>query len=205
MRTKTILVAVLVAALSVAPSAQDRPAALSGSVVDAITEHAIPADVTVIMETAAGTITESVDASQGSFGLEDLPAGLAIVYAVTEGYSPGWTEVSLPVDREQPPVRLGLELEAALSGTVLDRRGEALRGAFVRTTYPDEAGAYGLLDNLTYGQRITNADGEFDLFGLIADTTVTLQAETEDGALSDTVTVDTFPGMANDGIVLQVP
>ena len=203
MRTRTILAAVLAAALA-ATSAAQTPVALSGRVVDANTQGAIPADVTVIVETADGMVIDGADAASGAFRMRSLPAGTAIVYAVSEGYSPGWTELSLSTARAQT-ARLSLKLEAGLSGTVLNGQGEPVSGAFINTEYPDEVGAYGLLDSLTYGQRVTNASGEFDLFGLIADTTVTLQAETSDGVLSSPVTVKTSAGMTSGGVVLRVP
>ena len=203
MRPRTIIAAALAVALAASSSAQST-AGLNGRVVDANTQRDIDAEITVIVETANGIITDGVDAAPGSFSLGNLPVGSAIVYAVSEGYSPGWTEVALLATSERA-VRLSLKLEAGVSGVVLDGSGEPVQGAFVNTTYPDAVGAYGLLDNLAYGQRVTNAAGEFDMFGLIADTTVTLQAETSDGVRSGTATVNTSAGLHEEGVVLRVP
>jgi len=62
----------------------------------------------VIVETADGMAIDGVDAASGDFRMSSLPAGTAIVYAVSEGYSPGWTELSLstaraPSPSERPP------------------------------------------------------------------------------------------------------
>ena len=201
MRTRAILAAVvLFAALPVLAAAQ----ALTGRVVDANTQRTIEADITVVIETASGVIVDGADAASGDFAMGGLPAGSAVVYAVSDGYSPGWASASLTGTRTQT-VRFSLKLEAGVSGTVVNGQGQPVGGAFIDAEYSDEVGANGLLDSLGYGQRVTNASGEFRLLGLVADTTVTLYAETESGARSAPVTASTTAGFTREGIVLQVP
>ena len=101
--------------------------------------------------------------------------------------------------------RFSLKLEAGVSGTVLNARGEPVSGAFIETEYSDSVGAYGLLESYTYGQRVTNASGEFRILGVIADTTVTLVAEASDGTRSSPVTVRTSAGLSTGEIVLRMP
>ena len=198
MRTRAILAAVL-AVLPAAAAAQG----LTGSVVDANTQRAIPADVGVLIETPTGMVSDGIEAGSGAFTMTALPIGTAIVYAVSRGYSPGWTEVRLSASQSQT-TRFSLKLEAGVSGTVLDSGGRPVSGAFIETEYPDDVGAYGLLDSYSYGQRVTDVKGEFRLLGLIADTTATLYADVN-GVRSADVTVNTSAGMTQGGVVIQAP
>ena len=176
---------------------------VNGLVVEASTQGAIPADVRLIVDTATTIDYFGFDARSGAFEFPNLPIGNAILTVHAEGYSPAWTEfLAIPGDRT---VRLSLKLETILTGVVVNGRGDPVAGVFVETAYSDEVGAYGLLDSLTCGQLLTNANGEFSLRGVVADAPVTLQATTTSGTVSGAVTVSTATGRAQGGIVLHVP
>ena len=144
------------------------------------------------------------DAVSGAFEFRNLPRGHAIITVHAEGYSPAWSEF-VAVTSSNRTVRLGLKREAILAGVVVDGSGEPVAGAFVETIYSDEVGRYGLLDDLTRGQLVTNAKGEFSLRGVVADVAVTLQATTATGAVSEAVDTNTAAGMMEGNIVLTVP
>ena len=55
----------------------------------------------------------------------------------------------------------------------------------------------------TSGQPWSNKDGEYELYGLIPDTEIVLQAELDDGSLSEPVTVNVPPGSMLENVTVQ--
>ena len=178
------------------------PAMLSGTVTDLATGRLIEAMVNVMVQHPANFVSSAVISERGTFRIEDLPPGPALVTARSEGFAPylGSTTVEGGKVRD---VRIGLLLEAQATGLVRDARGEPVTGASVNAVYPDTAGA-GLLEGFVGGRSSTETDGVFALRGLVPDTTVKLQAEI-DGRRSAVETISIRPGTKRSGIVLTLP
>lgn len=178
------------------------PAVVTGTVRDAATRAAVPADVTVLVEEAGSFVSLSSEAQGPTYTIRDVPSGPAILIASAKGYAPAWSTLAVSVG-DTHTVDMALLLEAAVRGTVVDGNGDPLRGAEVFVTYSDEAGAFGMLESFTRGAVISNDAGEFYLFGLIPDVPIELQAILGDD-LSDVATVTVEPGMAQPGVVLTI-
>lgn len=178
------------------------PAIVRGTVSDLVTGRLVAAMVNVLVQHPGNFVSRSATAEGGTFQIEDLPPGPALMTARSEGFAPfvGSTTVDAGRVRE---VRIGLVLEAHAAGHVRDADGEPVSGAFVSTWYPDLPGA-GLLEGFVGGRPLTGPDGAFALRGLVPDTPVALQAEL-DGRRSAVETVTVDPGMGRLDIVLTLP
>ena len=81
-----------------------------------------------------------------------------------------------------------------------------MAGAAVNVDYSDEVGANGLLEGMVGGWPITNAEGEFMLRGVVADTTLTLDVMLPDGVvIDDAVTISTAAGFMQQGVSIEIP
>ena len=186
------------------PPTLPRAGLLDGAVIDASTNRPTPnGHVLVIVNTPTVMSHHGFDAVSGAFSFPELPAGEVTLVARAEGYSPAWTTFEIRGDRTE---NMRLKLAAILAGVVVDTSGAPVAGAAVNVDYSDEAGANGLLDGMVGGQPITNADGEFLLRGVIADTTLTLDVRLPSGVvIDDAVTVSTEAGMMQQGISIEIP
>ena len=179
------------------------PITLQGTVVDMGTRRAVEnAAVSVTVRDGANLVTMSTFTQRGAFQIDDLPAGPAVLVVIADGFAPYWSAITL--DKDDHSARAGLLLEAAATGMVVDSSGSPVRGAFVNVTYSDEAGGYGLLEGYTTGRLMTRADGEFSVYGLLPDTSVSMQAELEDGRVTNAVTINVAPGFIYEGLILRV-
>ncbi len=180
------------------------PAGVEGIVVDAATSVGLNAVITTMTDEAGGITSSSTDTdSSGAFQLADLRGGPTVLIVSAEGFAPDWRVLDLRTGRLQE-VRIGMLLEAAVSGTVVDGSGEPVSDAWVGVGYEDETGAYGMLESFSGGEPWSNTEGLFGLFGLIPDVPISLQAEDPDGNLSDVVTVVVPPGMQQQNVVLTI-
>ena len=180
------------------------PAFLAGTLMDAATGRGVAGAVTVMVQDAGGFTSLSGRAASGAYEIGDLPSGPAVVMASAEGYAPAWRPVSIE-SGESHTAAFRLDLEALATGTVVDAGGLSVAGAYVFASYSDEEGAYGMLDSLVGGVPWTDAQGRFGLGGLIPDVPITLQAESADGELSNTVTVTIPPGSVRRNVELRLP
>ena len=119
------------------------PAVLGGTVVDAATRRGLDAVVTVLIEEVGSLVSSSADTREGAFEISDLPSGPAVVMAAAEGFAPTWRTLTLETD-EQQQIQIGLLLEAAVSGTVVNASGQPISTAWVGVGYEDDDGAFGL-------------------------------------------------------------
>lgn len=183
----------------------ESPSVLEGTVRDAATGRGLDAVVTVMLQDPLnGIVSMSAEAFSGTFRVEDLPSGPAVVMASAEGYAPTWSQVTIEA-KDLSTAQLRLKLEAFASGTVVNASGSAVPGAYVSVVYTDEAGAYGMLESQVGGVPWSDAEGRFGLMGLIPDVPITFQAESDDGSLSNAVTVTIPPGSVRQNIALQFP
>ena len=178
------------------------PAILAGTVGDLATGRLVEALVNVMVQHPGNFVSNAAFAERGTFRIEDLPPGPALVTARSEGFAPylGSTTVEGGKVRD---VRIGLLLEAQATGHVRDARGEPVTGASVSAVYSDLAGA-GVLEGFVGGRSLTRADGVFALRGLVPDTTIALRAEL-DGRRSAVETISVGPGTRRSGLVLTLP
>ena len=180
------------------------PAVVTGTVRDANTRRPIAADVTVLVEEAGSIVSISGETEGATYTVRDVPSGPAVLLASSNGFAPGWSTLTVGVG-DTHTANMNLLLEAVVSGTVVDADGDLVRGAEVFVTYPDEAGAFGLLESFASGGLLSDADGKFYLLGLIPDVAMELQAQLDDGTLSNVVTVTVGPGMEQQNLVLSFP
>ena len=178
------------------------PAIVRGTVSDLVTGRLVAAMVNVMVQHPGNFVSHSVTAERGTFQIEDLPPGPALVTARSEGFAPfiGSTTVEGGQLRD---VRIGLLLESQATGHVRDAQGAPVTGAFVSAAYPDMAGG-GILEGFIGGRPLTGPDGVFALRGLVPDTPIALQVEL-DGRRSAVETISVGPGMRRSGIVLTLP
>ena len=182
----------------------DSPAVLQGTVADATSGRLVEAAITVIVEDRGGIVSMNTDTASGSFKMNDLPKGPAILIADAKGFAPFWSEMTVSAG-ESRNIRIRLQLEANVTGTVLDAGGSPVHGAYVVASYSDQAGAYGLLESSAGGQPWTDSNGFFALSRLIPDVPIALQAELDNGTLSNIVSVTVLPGMVQENVVLRLP
>ena len=178
------------------------PAIVRGAVSDLATGRLVAAVVNVMVQHPGNFVSHSTTAEGGTFQIEDLPPGPALVTARSEGFAPFVGSATVESGRVRE-LRIGLLLEAQATGHVKDAEGEPVTGALVSATYPDLAAA-GLLEGFVGGRPLTGADGVFALRGLVPDTSIALQAEL-DGRRSAVETVSVGPGMRRLDIVLTLP
>ena len=182
--------------------ALNQPARMRGAVTDLVTGRLVPAMVTVLVQHPGNSVSHSTIAEDGTFQIEDMPPGPALVTARSVGFAPfvGSATVAAGQMRE---VRIGLLLAAQITGHVRDADGEPVSGALVSATYPTLAGA-GLVEDFVGGQPLTGPDGMFALHGLVPDTPIALQAELG-GRRSAVATISVGPGMRRLDVVLTLP
>lgn len=178
------------------------PAIVRGAVSDAATGRALTALVTVMVQHPGNFVSQTVNAENGSFEVEDLPPGPALVTARSAGFAPYVGSVTVEAGKVRD-ARIRLLLQAQATGHVHDAAGRPVAGALVAATYADLAGA-GILEGLVSGRPLTGVDGAFALYGLVPDTPITLQAEL-DGRRSPTTTITVSPGTTQSGVILTLP
>ena len=178
------------------------PATVSGAMVDAVTRTPIDGMVTVVVHNPMTQVSVSTRTRGGAFRFSDLPDGLAIVYAHTNGFAPHFEALTVEAG-DHHEATLSMLLHGAASGMVLGADGEPAVGARVMASYDLSVPGSGILGNLAGGDVIADATGGFRVDGLVPDTTATLQARL-DGMLSDTVAVNVQPGMMQTVIVLRM-
>ena len=178
------------------------PAVLSGSLVDAATGRGVEGLVTLEVHHPLNHVA-STALARGSFRFEDLPAGSAIIYAHADGFAPYFSTLRIDAGKAST-ARLGLMLEAAASGLIVDRDGDPVVGATVYLDYGRSLAGSDYLANLARRDAVSDpSTGAFRIAGLVPDNPVTLQAEL-DGRVSDTVTVQVGPGMEQPGLTLRM-
>lgn len=178
------------------------PSVVTGTLVDAATRQGIEGRVTVVVRHPLNHVSSTAMAALGTFQFDDLPAGPAVVYARAVGFAPHFGTLTVDAGK-RVETQIGLLLEAAASGTVLDR-GEPVTGSRIHVGYDRSMLGAGTLAGFIRGRVMTNSEGMFRVSGLVPDTTIGLQAELN-GRLSDIVTIRAIvPGMEQPGIVLRM-
>jgi protocatechuate 3,4-dioxygenase beta subunit len=133
-----------------------RGAALSGRIVSERGEPVEGAGVSLAMEETAGLVAPgTVSDADGAYRLEGLPDGPQQVRVLHPDYLPVNRQVQLDGDTAQS---FTLKAGAALSGQVVDEKGDPVSGATV--TVQAET------DPVSVPQRWSNAEGRFRVPGL---------------------------------------
>ncbi|MCY4671057.1 MAG: carboxypeptidase regulatory-like domain-containing protein, partial [Rhodococcus sp.] len=178
------------------------PASVRGTVSDLVTGRLVEAMVNVMVQNPGNFVSHSATAERGTFQIEDLPPGPALVTARSEGFAPFVGRTSIESGKVRD-ARIGLLLEAQATGQVVDSAGAPATGAFVRAAYVGLAGG-SILSSFVGGRPLTGSDGVFAIGGLVPDTPIALQAELG-GRRSAVERIKVGPGMRQLGIVLTLP
>ncbi len=179
------------------------PATASGTLVDLVTGRGVPGHVELLVHHPLNSVSSGSQTRGGAFRFNDLPAGPAVIFAHADGFAPYFSSLTIEAGKHHD-TRLGLLLEAAASGKVVDRNGTAVYGARVHARYDRTVPGRGVLAGLVSGDVTSNPDGSFRVGGLLPDTTVELLAE-YGGQLSEPVAVRAGPGMQQTGVELRLP
>ena len=125
---------------------------------------------------------------RGPFQFTDLPAGRVAIQAFADGYAPYYGSLTVEAGKGYEE-QIGLLLQAAASGTVVDAGGSAVVGAIINNVSNSESlpGAH-VLASLAGGYVMTDVEGTFKVLGLVPDEMIALQAEL-DGQRSDIATI----------------
>ena len=168
---------------------------------DLVTGQGVEGDVTLVVHNRKNIVSDSAEA-RGTFRIVDAPPGPAMVFARANSYAPYFNTFDVDAGKHYS-LRVGLLLEAAASGVVLDSAGEPAPGAEVRAIYDDSFRGAHLFASLAGGEN-TNADdeGAFRLGGLVPDTPLRVRAFLGDRT-SNTAAVEAGPGSVQAGIVLR--
>ena len=178
------------------------PATMRGTVNDLVTGQSVPALVNVMVQHTGNFVSYSTTTAGGTFQIDDLPPGPALVTARSVGFAPFAGSTTLESGKVRD-VQVGLLQGAQATGHVRDTAGEPVTGAFVSARYPNLAGA-SLLEGFIGGRPLTRTDGVFALHGLVPDTSIALQAELN-GQRSTVHTITVTPGMRLSDIILTMP
>ena len=173
------------------------PSVVRGTVTDMATGRPLPeATVSLAVENPQTFLSDGAETDRrGEFTFEDMPPGHGVVTAYADGYAPFLGTLTV-ADKVTTTTRVGLLLQAAVTGTVLDRSGNPAANADIGAFYQQLVG----------GEELEGFIGGrfFVLDGIVPDTPVTVWAEL-DGEPSAPVTVTIAPGMVRDDVVLQLP
>lgn len=178
------------------------PATASGTIADLATGRAVEGRVTLVVRHPLNLVSSSTRTRGGAFRFDDLPPGPAVIYAQADGFAPYFGALTIDAGKRHE-TGLGVLLEAAASGRVLDRDGSPATDARVSVRYSRTLPGGGILAGLVRGNVVADANGTFRVGGLVPDTPIAVQAELE-GRLSDVVTISVEPGMEQQGLVLRV-
>ena len=179
------------------------PAVVSGTMVDLVTGRAVPGDVTLIVSHPHNLVSESLEVTDGMIRYVDAPPGPAVIFARANGYAPHFGTFTAEGGKDFR-LRIGLVLEAAASGTVLDAGGDPVRGAHVIAHYDERVVYGGLFSSLAGGDVDTDGEGRFRIDTLSPDSSIGLQAVLGDQE-TNVVTVSAGPGHERTGVVLRFP
>ena len=179
-----------------------RAARVEGTLVDIVTGSAADGYMTIHVQDPINGVNTSARARLGKFQLDGLLPGPAVILAHAEGFAPYMGTLTINAGEAQT-TRIGMILEAVVSGLVVDDEDDPIDGARVRVGYSRTLPGRGFFASTAHG-RATTRSGEFELRGLLPDTPVAVQAEL-DGRLSNVVTVQVEPGMIRQGLVLRLP
>ena len=178
-------------------------ATVSGTLTDSLTGAPLVGRVTVIVEQiphqSVSVSAESLP--NGSFTVENLPSGEAVVFSVAEEYAPAASSMFDLAAGSVWTENLSLPLGVALSGQVLDSAGEPVPRAEVEFEYSNAANG-GVLGGFVGGQLYSDSEGTFELTNLVPGET--LQVWAEDG-VNTTGVVTVFVSGGGQEIVLQLP
>lgn len=180
----------------------EAPATVSGTVYDISSSRDLVANVTLTMTASGAVVSDGATTDEnGGFAFEDLLSGSGSITAYTDGYAPRIINLPSVTNGVTNNVRMGLQLQAAASGTVVDSDGDSVSGANVFATYDSLDDGY-QLESFISGRVYTASDGVFTLESLVPDTTVTVWAELDDGTISNALSLTIAPGMIQENLVI---
>ena len=177
------------------------PATVQGTVADLVSGRLVDSSVTVFVRNPDNFVSATALVETGTFQIDDLPPGPAVLIAHAEGFAPYVGALTVEAGKQRD-IRVRLVLQAATSGRVEDAHGP-VTGAQILAVYSELPGGE-FLEGFIGGKVLTDADGNFTLVGLVPDTPVVVQAEL-DGRTSDVVTITVGPGMIHQMNVLRLP
>lgn len=179
------------------------PAILSGTVVDLVSGRGVEGVVSLIISNRDNIVSDAVETRGGAYRFEDMPDGQAIVLAKAEGFAPYVSSYESEAGKHVS-LRVGLLLEAAATGLVLDNADNPVEGARVIAHYDARADPAGVFSGFAGGVTVTQDDGKFWINGLVPDTSIGLQA-TLGARASGIVTVRAGPGAVWRDVTLRLP
>ena len=179
------------------------PATLSGAVYDMATRRAaLDAHVSVLIDHEANPRSNAVLTENGSFRFDGLPPGPTALIAQAPGFAPSLATTTL-IAGDSHSVDVGLLLEGAVSGSVVDGQGKAVAGALLEVVYQGLADA-DLLASGIGGHVLTGDNGLFLVTGIVPNEEFAIYAELDDGSRSDVLTLTATPGMTTENVVLKI-
>lgn len=178
------------------------PATLDGSVLDAVNHRPVVTGmVTLLVSSETGMVSLADSIRGGSFEIDDLPSGPALLIARGEGYAPSASTLTIDAGKRSS-VQVRLLLDARVSGTVYGSDGSPVDDAELYVRYPNEAVGEMLASMANSASGVE--PGSFRLYALVPDTQMEVYAEL-DGRQAPAVAVQVSPGMEQTGIILRIP
>lgn len=180
------------------------PATVRGTLFDMATKRAVlDGAVTLIVDHPANLVSDAAHVENGRFEFEALPPGPAILVANADGFAPHFSTLTIDAGKTHA-LRIGLLLEGAVRGSVLDASGALVTGAVLSVVYDSAFAPGALLESFVGGRLVTGDDGMFAVERIVPDTSFRLYAEGEQGGRSEVVTLTVSPGLPLEGVVLRM-
>ena len=179
------------------------PATLSGRAYDMSTRRSIPdAYVSAMVDHDVNPRAASTISGDGSFQFGGLPPGSSFVLVFADGYAPAIGTGTLTAG-SSTTVDVGMVLEGAVSGTVVDSDGDAVSGALVDIEYDWFEDADILIGGVG-GHVKTGDDGKFLVVGIVPNQRFSIFAETDDGSRSSSKSLTATSGNTTEDVVLTI-
>ena len=180
------------------------PATVSGTLFDLATKRAVvDGAVTLIVAHPANLVSDAALVQDGRFRFDGLLPGPAVLVANADGFAPHFSTLTIEKG-ETHDARIGLLLDGAVNGRVLDASGALVSGATLFVVYNSAFVAGEILESFVGGRVTTGDDGAFAVNGIVPDTEFELYAEGADGRRSEAVTLTVGPGLPLDDVVLRM-
>ena len=173
----------------------DHSTPMSGAVTSSQTSAPLEGTVSVIVARVNNPVMVTGRTQEGLFSFPDLPPGEATVWARAKGMAPSMLHLTLKAGQPVENMMFRLQQAGSITGHVRDATGKGTANASIKSQYEDKKQQ--LLESFLGGSRITNADGEFRLNGIVPGQALLVHAETA-GRASQTTRIVLAEGEASD-------